>query len=136
MANKKMIVCFMILGLLAVATGCSDSKTAVVAAPDTTPPAPPSNLEVVLTGSGAMISWDENVVDNDLAGYIVMRDRLGNVATLVATPMLTTSYEDNAPVLGTSHYRVYAVDTSGNESALSTASLVIAASHNDRVRAD
>ena len=136
MASKKMIVALLILGLVAVATGCSDSKSPVVAAPDTAPPALPSNLDVVFTSGAAMISWDQNVVDSDLAGYIVTRERLGEVETLVGTPTLMTSFEDASPLLGSSAYHVFAVDTSGNESAVATTYLMVAVSHNDHVMAD
>ena len=136
MASKKMIVTFLILGLVAVATGCSDSNNAIVAVPDTAPPALPSNLDVEFNGGVAVISWDANVVDGDLAGYIVTRERQGEAETLVATPTLLTSFEDSAPLIGSSAYHVYAVDTTGNESAVATTYLMVTVSHNDYVLAD
>ncbi len=136
MASKKMIVTTLILGLVAVATGCSDSNNPIVAAPDTAPPALPSNLDVEFNGGLAVVSWDLNAVDNDLAGYIVTREYRGETETLVATPTLMTSFEDSAPAIGSSAYHVYAVDTSGNESAVATAYLLVAVSHNDHVLAD
>jgi hypothetical protein len=84
----------------------------------------------------ATISWDANVVDSDLAGYIVTRERQGESETLVATPTLLTTYTDEAPVVGSSSYHVYAVDTSGNESAVSTVYLMVAVEHADDVMAD
>lgn len=136
MASKKMIAATLILGLVAVATGCSDSNNPIVAAPDTAPPALPSNLEVDFTSGVAVVSWDENAIDADLAGYVVTRERLGETETLVETPMLMTSYQDSAPLVGSSAYHVFAVDTSGNESAVATVYLMVAVSHNDRVMAD
>lgn len=136
MASKKMIAATLILGLVAVATGCSDSNNPIVAAPDTAPPALPSNLEVNFTSGVAVVSWDANAVDADLAGYVVTRERLGETETLVATPTLMTSYQDSAPLVGSSSYHVFAVDTSGNESAVATVYLMVAVSHNDRVMAD
>lgn len=136
MASKKTIVTFLILGLVAVATGCSDSNNAIVAAPDTAPPALPSNLDVAFTDGVAVISWDISGVDNDLAGYIVTREFRGETETLVTTPTLATTFEDSAPLVGSSAYHVYAVDTTGNESAVATTYLMVAVSHNDYVQAD
>ena len=42
MANKKMIATALILGLVALATGCSDSTTAPTTTPDTAPRRPPA----------------------------------------------------------------------------------------------
>lgn len=131
MANKKMIALTLILGLVAVATGCSDSNNPVTAAPDTAPPGLPSDLEVTFEGGVAVVSWAPNTVDADLAGYVVTRERQGEVQTLVATPTLMTSYQDEAPLTGSSSYHVYAVDTSGNQSAVVTAHLMVAGMHSD-----
>lgn len=120
MASKKMIVTFLILGLVAVATGCSDNNNAIVAAPDTAPPALPSNLTIVYSDGVATVNWEIGGVDNDLAGYIVTREWQGETEALVATPTLTTSYEDHTPMSGSSAYHVYSVDTTGNESAAVT----------------
>jgi hypothetical protein len=139
MASKKMIAVFLILGLVAMATGCSDSNSPVAATPDTAPPALPSNLDVEYTGAVAVISWDISSLDADLAGYVVTRECNGDVDHLVATPTFMTTYEDSAPLLGASYYHVYAVDTSGNESAVVTTFLVISRVHEpivDRVLGD
>lgn len=129
MASKKMIAAFLILGLVAVATGCSDSNTNPVAAtPDTAPPALPSNLEVEFNEGVAVVSWDISSWDTDLAGYIVKRVRNGEAELLVATPTIMTTFEDNAPLRGSSSYHVYAVDTTGNESAVVTTHLLVACS--------
>ena len=136
MASKKMIVTTLILGLVAVATGCSDSNNPIVAAPDTAPPALPSNLDVEFTAGVAVVSWDINSVDSDLAGYIVTRERSGQTETLLATPTLVTTFQDDAPLTGSSSYHVYAVDTSGNESAVATAYLMVAVDHFEDVLAD
>ena len=136
MASKKMIVTTLILGLVAVATGCSDSNNPIVAAPDTAPPALPSNLDVEFTAGVAVVSWDINSVDSDLAGYIVTRERSGETETLLATPTLVTTFQDDAPLTGSSSYHVYAVDPSGNESAVATAYLMVAVDHFEDVLAD
>ncbi|MBK8165447.1 MAG: hypothetical protein IPK64_05695 [bacterium] len=136
MASKKTIAMTLILGLMVVASGCSDSNTPITVAPDTAPPALPSNLEVAFEGGVAVVSWAPNTVDGDLAGYVVTRERQGETQILVATPTLMTSYEDATPVVGSSAYNVYAVDTSGNQSAVVTAYLMVAATHVDDVLAD
>lgn len=136
MASKKMIVTTLILGLVAVATGCSDTNNPIVAAPDTAPPSLPANLDVEFASGVAVVSWDINAVDGDLAGYIVTRERQGETETLLATPTLTTTYTDETPLVGSSAYHVYAVDTSGNESAVSTVYLMVAVQHADDVMAD
>jgi hypothetical protein len=127
MASKKMIAAFLILGLVAVATGCSDSDTnsPVAATPDTAPPALPSNLAVEFTDGAAVVSWDISIWDADLAGYIVTREQSGATDLLIETPTIMTTFEDSAPLTGSSLYHVYAVDTSGNESAVVTTNLLV-----------
>lgn len=131
MASKKTIVAFLILGLVAVATGCSDNKDPITATPDTTPPALPANLSISYVDGAAQISWDANVVDADLAGYVVERTCNGQVDVLQATPGADNSYVDAQPETGISVYQVYAVDTTGNESAAATAQLLVRVEHMD-----
>lgn len=125
MASKKMIATTLILGLMVVATGCSDSNNPVTAAPDTAPPAPPSGLAVMAEGGTAVLNWAPNTVDSDLAGYVVIRDYQGVVETLVASPTMNLSFRDESELVGERTYAVHAVDTSGNESAAATAYLVL-----------
>lgn len=65
MASKKTIAMTLILGLMVVASGCGDSNTPITVAPDTAPPALPSNLEVAFEGGVAVVSWAPNTVDGD-----------------------------------------------------------------------
>ena len=90
---------------------------------DTAPPAVPANLSVQYEGGSALVNCDMSTVDTDLAGYIVIREHNGVSEILVGTPIWNNNYEDPNPPSGVSLYHVYAVDTSGNQSAIATVSL-------------
>jgi hypothetical protein len=123
MATKKMIVTFMLIALAAMA-GCSDDNPATpTGTVDTAPPAVPANLSVEYGVTQATLTWEMSTVDNDLAGYVVIRENYGVSDTLVSTPRMIDSYVDADPRPGTSVYNVYAVDTSGNASAVATVAL-------------
>lgn len=131
MASSKKITTLVLIALVALAfTGCSsdDSNPAAVAI-DTAPPAVPANLDLSYTAGTATLSWAQNNVDNDLAGYIVTRENNGSTTALVASPALMNSYVDSTPPAGISHYNVYAVDTSGNQSAVVSVDLSIISAH-------
>jgi hypothetical protein len=136
MANKKMIAMTLILGLVALATGCSDSTTAPVTTPDTAPPTPAGNLSIAYVDGVATLSWDIEAVDADLAGYVVTREHNGATVVLLEAPTLVTTVDDTNAELGASIYHVYAVDTTGNESAPSTTQLLLTGSHADDNLAD
>lgn len=138
MATNKKIATLMLITLVGLAfTGCSDSNDSVLAPTvDTAPPAVPANVDLQYADGAATISWAANTVDADLAGYIVERERYGVSETLVASPALITSYVDNAPLSGSSMYHVYAVDNSGNQSAVSTTYLTVALGHGTGERAE
>ncbi len=130
-SNKKIVTLVLITVVGLAFTGCSDNDSAVVApvAIDTAPPAVPADIDLAYASGAATISWAANTVDADLAGYIVIRERYGVSETLVGTPALINSYVDNAPLTGSSQYHVYSVDTTGNQSAVSTTYLTVAQSH-------
>lgn len=133
-SSKKLVALFCITLISLVAVGCSDDSSPVVTTPDpvdTAPPAVPANLSVEYDADleAAVISWAANTVDTDLAGYVVSRDYYGDVDVLVGTPAMINDFEDSAPLMGTSVYNVYAVDTSGNQSAIASATLVRTAEH-------
>ena len=131
MASKKKIMTLMLIALVNLAfIGCSDSDdnpAAVVL--DTAPPAVPAELDLQYSDGSATISWAQNTIDSDLAGYIVTRERYGVVEDMVSAPALINSYIDANPMSGSSEYHVYSVDTSGNASAVSTTYLTVALSH-------
>jgi hypothetical protein len=131
MASNKKIVTLVLITLVGLAfTGCSDNDSQPTAAViDTAPPALPSNVNLDYSDGMATISWDVNTVDTDLAGYIVMRERNDVSVALVAAPAMIQSYTDPNPPVGTSQYHVYAVDTAGNESAVSTTYLTVTQNH-------
>ncbi len=131
MASNKKIMTLMIITLVGLAfAGCSDSDTSPTAvAIDTAPPAVPTNLDVDYSSGVATISWAANTVDADLAGYIVDREKNSVRESLVSTPALITTYVDSNPLIGVSQYIIYAVDTSGNRSAVATINLEVFLSH-------
>ncbi len=131
MASKKTIATFLILGLVAVATGCSDNNDPITTTPDTTPPALPANVMVSYVDGVANLSWDANVVDADLAGYLVSRECDGQLVVLQATPGTENAFVDAHPMSGVSVYQIYSVDTTGNESAAATAQLLVRNTHTD-----
>ena len=132
MVSNKMIVSILLITAVAlVCTGCGNESTVIPAnVIDTAPPAVPANLSVNHSADSAVISWDMNTVDTDLAGYIVTRERYGVTETLISTPALISNYEDPNPLAGSTLYHVYAVDKAGNESAVATVSLTIVLGHN------
>ena len=131
MASYTKIMTLMLIALVSLAfIGCSDSNdnpAAVVL--DTAPPAVPAELDLQYSDGSATISWAQNTVDSDLAGYIVTRERYGVVEDMVSAPALINSYIDANPMSGSSEYHVYSVDTSGNASAVSTTYLTVALGH-------
>lgn len=135
MASSKKLVALICITLISmVVVGCSDDSNPVVTTPpvvDTAPPAVPANLSVSYDGTteAAVISWAENNTDTDLAGFVVSRDYYGDVELLVGTPAMINSFSDDAPLMGTSTYNVFSVDTSGNQSAVASVQLVRTGSH-------
>jgi len=131
MVSKKMIVTFMLIAATTlVGAGCSDDNPVnPTTSIDTAPPAVPANLIVEYDNRNAQINWDMNTVDPDLAGYIVIRERYGITEVLVGTPAMITNYVDPNPQGGTNMYHVYAVDQSGNQSAVATVSLTVVLTH-------
>ena len=127
MVGNKKIVTLALITLVGLAfVGCSDNNTQPTAAViDTAPPALPANINMAYSSGVATISWDVNNVDQDLAGYVVMREQNDVSKPLVATPAMIQSYTDSTPLSGTSQYHVYAVDTSGNQSGVSTTYLTV-----------
>jgi serine protease len=89
---------------------------------DVTPPAAPVGLTAIAGNGSVGLGWADNG-EPDLAGYIVYRatSAAGPFAALNGTPLVGSAYVDGAVANGTTyHYRVTAVDTSGNESAASS----------------
>jgi hypothetical protein len=129
MASKKLITTLVGLGIMALVVGCGsddDSPTAPVT--DTAPPALPGNLAVDYAApqDQVTVTWDANVTDADLAGYLVARASYdGDPVQLIDAPQAANSFQDD---LGECcgrllTYYVYSVDTSDNVSAAATVTL-------------
>ncbi len=102
------------------ATQVSGTRTAS----NGTPPAAPASLTATGTKSAVILGWRANTEAN-LAGYNVYRSSAsgGPFVKLNSAVLTGASFSDpSAPVGVTAYYHVTAVDTSGNESAASSAS--------------
>ncbi len=125
MSSIKLIVTLALITTLSlVSIGCSDDTTSIVDPPivvveDTAPPAVPANLAAEYSDGQITLSWDQNTTDADLAGFIVNRDNYGDVTSLVSSPTILQSFDDN-PAMGLNVYQVYSVDLVGNASAYAT----------------
>ena len=94
------------------------SGTAYAAPRDVTAPAVPSTLTATGTAAGVTLDWADQA-EADLAGYVVRRDGVA----LTAAAITVSGFEDTTAVAGVTYaYTVAAVDTSGNTSAVATAS--------------
>jgi chitodextrinase len=88
-----------------------------VAAPDTTPPSVPLNLQVTATtASSIALAWNASTDDRGVAGYDVYRDGTTYLATVTAT-----SFTDTGLAASTQYsYTVVARDAAGNLSDTSS----------------
>jgi hypothetical protein len=120
-----------VLGGHALEIRSAPSAAETVLMRDTFPPATPTGLAAIASGtapghSSIDLSWEPNT-DPDLAGYIVYRQPVGSDGTLTGTPARLTptpipapAFSDITAVPGhTYSYRVTATDTAGNESPAS-----------------
>ncbi|MFH0887433.1 MAG: hypothetical protein V1843_04620, partial [bacterium] len=95
---------------------------------DTTPPAPPTGLRAIKGYTAISLSWNANI-ESDLVGYNVYRYIPSSTTPVTYTKInisivKTASYldlMDAANMVEGMSYVVTAIDTSGNESAYSTA---------------
>src|SRR6185437_6958497 len=109
---------------LRLASAQSPATTLVMR--DTFPPKAPASLVAAPSGTSIDLSWEPNT-EPDLAGYLVYRQLVSPVGTLVGTPTRLTPGPISAPAFSdqtaqpgqTYSYRVTAVDTAGNESPVS-----------------
>ncbi|WP_432484233.1 pectinesterase family protein [Kineococcus esterisolvens] len=101
----------------------NDSRAATTGAvlPDDVAPAVVRSLKAKGSSSGVTLSWSKNR-EKDLVGYRVYRSATADGEfELVGTPTSAKFSDKTAPEGVFSHYRVTAVDLSGNESAAATA---------------
>ncbi|GAB7192915.1 hypothetical protein NUM3379_36240 [Kineococcus sp. NUM-3379] len=104
----------------------SATASATGAPADLLAPAPVTGMVTSADTSRIKLDWTGNT-ERDLAGYLVYRASSadGEFTKLTATPRTSSDYSDTtAPAGVVSHYRVTAVDRSGNESAAVTVSAV------------
>ncbi len=99
--------------------GTAVSDSAVV---QSAPPAAPTGVVITITPTSAELDWANNTEAN-LSGYNVYRSSAaGGPFTKLNGSLLTTSaFSDGTAPLGTSYYRITAVNTSSQESAPATA---------------
>jgi fibronectin type 3 domain-containing protein len=101
-----------------------DSPEVQVFVHDVFPPAPPTGLQAVYSGTPQQpfidLSWAPNT-ESDLAGYNVYRHEEGQVAAKINTGLVKVpTYRDTAVQPGRRYvYSVTAVDVRGNESGQS-----------------
>jgi len=131
MASKKFILTLLcITAMTFVVVGCGSDDDSSPAAPvvDTAPPALPGGVSAQFSAANqsASVSWDQNVTDNDFAGFLVSRGSYDmDPEALVDEPQVGNSYQDS-DLDGAGRqvtYYVYSVDNSGNVSAAATVSV-------------
>jgi fibronectin type 3 domain-containing protein len=99
-----------------------DATFQTTPAGDSVPPAVPTGVQATTTATKVTVTWTPNT-DSDLAEYQVLR----NSSYVTDIPVGTTSWVDPNATAGTLYrYSIRAVDTSGNTSAASAVSSVIA----------
>ena len=94
-------------------------------APDTTPPAPPTDVAATATDDSRLVlTWDAST-SSDVAGYNLYRSTQPNVAVTAANkrnvfPITDGDYLDIVEADTTYYYVMTAVDQAGNESVASS----------------
>lgn len=85
---------------------------------DTVPPAAPTGLNVVGTFGAFVVRWDRNS-EADMAFYELAMGTAASPTTVISSTAATTVMVGDQPEKVLRHFRVRAVDTSGNRSAWS-----------------
>jgi Fibronectin type 3 domain-containing protein len=86
---------------------------------DTQPPSTPTNVTATLAGGSVQVAWDASTDNIAVVGYSVYRGSTAGftVGTSNKVADVTgTSWQDDTPPVGTSYYKIVAVDGAGNVS--------------------
>ena len=102
----------------------SDPASATFAAPSA--PATPTGLTATATASGISLDWADQ---SGVTGYNVYRSdaAAGTYTKLTGTPVTASAYDDTSAPVGTSYYRVTAVNAAGESAQSDPASATFAA---------
>lgn len=111
-----------LLSALTVA-GCSDDESPASPNIDTAPPAIPDGVDGSVNGGLSVnLTWNANVSDPDLAGYVIYRSETPATGYVAVTATVTANgWTDETVVPGHSYYyRIASIDVNANISALSS----------------
>ena len=121
---KLALLLLTVLALAAIAaTGCSDDTALASPNLDSTPPAVPDGVDAILTGDPTVnLTWNANLSDPDLAGYVVYRSHgLHDPYLAVTTAVSSNIWVDESVQRGRDfYYRVASIDVNQNVSAPSS----------------
>jgi hypothetical protein len=95
------------------------TEAVTVTIEDKTPPLPPTGLDIVVSDTGAYLTWNPNA-ETDLAGYRIFRsDRANGDFRPISDHVISTNAFFDPSYRSGQYYRVSAIDEFGNESAMS-----------------
>lgn len=99
-----------------------------VGSSDTAAPTAPANVTAVPNDGTPQVTWNASTDNVAVTSYSVYRDTTAgfapSAANQVASGLTTTSFTDNAGLVGTYYYKVVALDGAGNVSPASAAGSV------------
>ena len=117
MVNKKMIMMFVLIAVIGLASaGCNDDNPVNPATIDEAPIAPPTKLTVELHRGKAKLEWGPSI-DNRVVNYFVDREHDGDRINLGRTSNTEMQFLDESPFVGHSIYYVYAAGAGAPRSA-------------------
>ncbi|MDB5178898.1 MAG: hypothetical protein JWN01_841 [Patescibacteria group bacterium] len=100
------------------------ASPAAPAAPDTTPPSVPGNLEALVSGDNAIVNlaWTESTDNTGIKAYQVERSLDQTTWSVLTSDQAGTNYRDDTAAFGVHYYyRVKATDSAGNSSEYAAA---------------
>ncbi|HWU46764.1 MAG TPA: DNRLRE domain-containing protein [Humibacter sp.] len=87
---------------------------------DTQAPTAPTNVTAALAGSSVQVAWNASSDNIAVVGYSVYRGSSADFvvgASSKVADVSGTTWQDDSPPVGTSYYKVVAIDGAGNTSA-------------------